>query len=271
MAMRVALIGCGAIGRVIAGAIRYGTVDAILECLYDVNQENSQRLASHFVPKPKVCKSIEEVLHSRAELVVEAASQAAVKSYALKVLEAGKSLMVMSVGALLDENLYMALHRTAKKRMLKVYVPSGAIGGLDALKAAAIGKIYEVKLTTTKNPRGLKGAPSLREREEIDWKKKMVLYEGNAKEAVKEFPANVNVSASIALAGVGPDETKVTIISNPGIQENAHEVSAKGDFGSFSLRFRNLPSPDNPRTSLLAALSAIAVLKRIASPIEVGT
>jgi aspartate dehydrogenase len=99
----------------------------------------------------------------------------------------------------------------------------------------------------------------------------MVLYEGNAREAVKKFPANVNVSAAIALAGIGADKTTVKIVSDPGIKENIHEVSVRGDFGACTFRFKNLPSPDNPRTSLLAALSAIATLKRLSSSVEVGT
>ncbi len=269
--MRIALIGCGAIGKVIAGAINDGTVDAVLECIYDLDLESSGRLASTVDPRPRVCETFREVLRSEADLVVEAASQTAVKSYAVRVLEAGKSLMVMSVGALLDEELLKTLGSVAERKKVKVYVPSGAVGGLDALKAASIGKIYEVKLTTTKHPRSLRDAPGLKDREGLGWGNKMVLYEGNAREAVRKFPANVNVSAAIALAGLGADKTTVRLISDPEAQDNIHEVAARGDFGAFTLRFRNLPSPDNPRTSYLAALSAIATLKRLSSSIEVGT
>jgi aspartate dehydrogenase len=269
--MRIALIGCGAIGRVIAGAVNDGVVDATLVCVYDMDTESSNRLASRMDPSPRVSESIRGVLDSDADLVVEAASQAAVRSYAVRILEAGKSLMVMSVGALLDDELLKAVRRAAKSKGVKVYVPSGAVGGLDALKAASLAKVYEVKLTTTKHPRSLKGAPALRDIEGLDWDRKMVLYEGNAWEAVRKFPANINVSAAVALAGLGAQKTTVRLISDPDVRENIHEVSARGDFGSFTLRFRNLPSPDNPRTSFLAALSAIATLKRLSSPIEVGT
>lgn len=269
--MRIALIGCGAIGGVIAEAISSGVVDATLDGVYDLDMKNSEKLASRLDPPPRVCQSLDDVLSSRAELVVEAASQAAVKSYAVRILEAGKSLMLMSVGALLDDELLRALVGTAKRKKVKVYVPSGAVGGLDALKAASIGKVYEVKLTTTKHPRGLKGAPAFEGMRGFNWDEKMVLYEGDARAAVKKFPANVNVSAAIALAGVGADRTIVKVVSDPDVKENVHEVSARGDFGAFTLRFKNLPSPDNPRTSMLAALSAIATLKRLSSPVEVGT
>jgi aspartate dehydrogenase len=271
--MRIALIGCGAIGRVIAEAVKEGVVDVAIDCLYDLDKQRCEELATLLGEKPRICLSIEEVLNSKAGLVVEAASQKAVKEYALDVLKTGKSLLVMSVGALLDEAFYNTLKDAARANKVKIYVPSGAIGGLDALKAASIGKIYEVKLVTTKHPRGLKGAPYLRRRgiraESI--REKTVLYEGSAFEAVKEFPANVNVSAALSLAGIGAAMTRVVVIADPGAKRNFHEIIAKGDFGSFALRFENLPSPGNPRTSFLAALSAIAILKRLSSPVEVGT
>lgn len=270
--MRVALIGCGAIGKVIARAIRDGVVDAALECLYDLEERRCMELAELFEEKPRIC-SIREVLNSKAELVVEAASQEAVREYAMDVLKAGKSLLVMSVGALLDEGFYNALEDAARANKGKIYVPSGALGGLDALKAASIGEVYEVKLVTTKHPRALKGAPYLRRHgiRAEDIKRKRVLYEGSASEAVREFPANVNVSAALSLAGIGAARTRVVIIADPGAEGNIHEVVVKGDFGGFTLRFENLPSPENPGTSFLAALSAIATLRRLSSPIEVGT
>lgn len=269
--MRIALIGCGAIGRVIAEAVTGGMVTATLECIYDVNPENSRRLAESLSPAPKLCRSFDEVLTSGASLVVEAASQEAVRSYALEILRAGKNLMLMSVGALMDEDLLDSMKKAARENNVKIYIPSGAVGGLDALKAASIGKVDEVKLITTKHPRGLKDAPYLRRRGGLDWEEKMILYMGNSKDAVKKFPANINVSATLALSGVGPKKTMVEIVSDPEVDVNIHEVFVKGDFGSFRMMFKNLPSPDNPKTSYLAALSAIAMLKRITSPLEVGT
>lgn len=271
--MKLALIGCGAIGRVIAGAVKEGVIDSTLEYLYDVDTGRSRELAALLDSKPRICRDIREILESEAELVVEAASQKAVKEYAPRILKAKKSLLIMSVGALLEEPFYKDLKNLARAKGVKIFIPSGAIGGLDALKSASIGKVYEVKLVTTKHPQGLKGAPYLRRHgirvEGI--RKKMVLYEGRASEAVKEFPANVNVSAALSLAGVGASKTRVAIVADPRARRNIHEITARGDFGSVTLRFENLPSPENPRTSLLAALSAIATLKRLSSPVEVGT
>lgn len=270
--MILALIGCGAIGRAIAKAVQEGVIKGSVCCLYDIKERRCREVAAILDSEPRICRDVKELLKSEAELVVEAASQEAVREYAQKILEAGKSILVMSVGALLDKKVYDNLINTAEAHKAKVYVPSGAIGGLDALKAAGLGKISEVKLTTTKHPRALVGAPFLERKGNIKGiKKRVVIYKGSASEAVKEFPANINVSAALSLAGVGARETKVEIIADPGVKQNIHEITAKGDFGSFALRFENLPSPKNPRTSYLAALSAIATLKKLSSPVEIGT
>ncbi|MDP6612479.1 MAG: aspartate dehydrogenase [Candidatus Hydrothermarchaeota archaeon] len=271
--MKIALIGCGVIGRAITKAVRDGIIKASLSCLYDTDRARSRELSNILHPKLRICRDIKEILASDAELVVEAASQKAVMDYASQVLKAGKSLLIMSVGALLDEKLYNTLEGIAEERGVKIYLPSGAIGGLDAMRGASIGKIFEVKLVTTKHPRALAGAPYLVRKginiRDID--KKTVIYEGSALEAVKEFPANINVSAALSLAGIGAAKTMVIIVADPGVECNIHEVTAKGDIGSFTMRFENLPSPENTRTSFLAALSAIATLKRLSSPVEVGT
>jgi aspartate dehydrogenase len=271
--MKIALIGCGVIGRAITKAVMDGIINASLRCLYDTDRARSRELSDILYPKPRICGNITEILESDAELVVEAASQKAVRDYASSILKAEKSLLIMSVGALLDEKLHDTLEGIAEERGVKIHLPSGAIGGLDAMRAASLGKISEVKLVTTKHPRALAGAPYLVRRgikiRDID--KKMVIYEGSALEAVKEFPANINISAALSLAGIGAAETRVTIVADPRAKRNVHEVTAKGDIGSFTLRFENLPSPENPRTSFLAALSAIATLKRLSSPMEVGT
>lgn len=270
--MEIALIGCGAIGGAIAKAVKNGVIHASISCLYDTDVERCEELSGILRPKPRICRSIKGILDSDAELVVEAASQKAVKEYASSILKAKKSLLIMSVGALLDTEFYSTLKDIARAKGVKIYLPSGAIGGLDAMRAASLGKISEVKLVTTKHPRALAGAPYLA-RKGIDLggiNKKMVIYEGSALEAVKEFPANINVSAALSLAGIGAAKTRVAVVADPRLKRNIHEITANGDFGSFTLRFENLPSPENPRTSYLAALSAIATLKRLSSPVEIG-
>ena len=275
MRLCVGLIGCGSIGTIIAEAIDRGRVgDVELVVVYDVIREHAERLVNKLSRKPVISESVEELIKREdIKLVVEAASQEAVRQYALKILDEGKDLMVMSTGALLDDKLYKQILDSAKKRGRKVYVPSGAIVGLDNIKSAALARIYEVTLTTRKPPSSFEGAPLIKNRK-IDLnaiKKPTLLYEGTAREAVKLFPRNVNVAASLSLAGVGPDKIKVKIIADPGIKEIIHEIRVKGEFGELETRTINRPFPSNPQTSYIAALSAIATLKRIAEKIVIGT
>lgn len=271
--MKFALIGAGAIGNIIAKAFAEGEIPGTLEVVYDSHIKNSERICRLSGEKTKVAKSIEGLLSSDAELVIEAASQAAVKSYAKRVLEHGKHVMIMSTGALLDDSLRDSLQKAAEKRNVKLFLPSGAIGGLDALKSASMAGVKEVVLRTIKNPKSLKGAPYLEERgiDVAQIKERTVVYEGSAEEAVAHFPANVNVAATLSLAGLGKKDTKVIIIADPGVDRNIHEILVKGDFGEFALSIKNVPSPQNPRTSYLAALSAIATLKGITSSLKIGT
>lgn len=156
---------------------------------------------------------------------------------------------------------------------MKVYIPSGAIAGLDGLKAAALGRIDEVTLTTRKTPENLRDAPYI-EKRGVDIgaiEEPTLIYEGPALEACRLFPANVNVAASLSLAGVGPEKTRVRIIADPTLRKNVHEIDVKGEFGCLKVHVENVPSPDNPKTSYLAALSAIATLRKITEDIQVGT
>ena len=275
MPLRVGLIGCGSIGTVIARAIDQGRVGGVkLVAIYDIVREHAETLAHKISRKPVICQSADELIAMNSiQLVVEAASQQAVKEYALKVLDANKDLMVMSVGALLEEELYSQIVDLARKKGRRVYVPSGAIVGLDNVKSAALGEVYEAYLTTRKPPSSFEGNAYIQERK-INLnaiKKPTILYEGKAREAVKLFPRNANVAASLSLAGTGPDKTKVKIIADPRIKEIIHEIKLRGEFGQLETRTINKPFPENPKTSYIAALSAIATLKRIAGNIIIGT
>lgn len=269
--MRIALIGCGSIGQAIAGAVAQKRLPLELEIVFDADGERADLLAGRV--GTKVAKSIEDVLASDAEVVVEAASQEAVGAFAKGVLESGKSLLIMSVGALADDRFRGELEEIAGARGVKVYLPSGAVGGLDALKGAAVGGIEEVLLITTKPAQGFRGNAYLAGKgidpEKI--KEAQVLYEGDARGAIERFPANVNVAMTLSLAGAGAERTKVRVVLDPGIKRNIHEVRVRGAFGEFTFLVENVPFQENPRTSYLAALSAIATLKRIASPFQVGT
>lgn len=215
---------------------------------------------------------IEELLCS-VDLVIESASQNAVRLIVPQALEAGRDVMVLSVGALADEELRERIFRLAKQNNSKLYFPSGAVVGIDGINSASAAEISSVTLTTRKPPSGLAGAPYVVckgiELEKIV--KETVLFEGPASEAVKAFPANVNVAATISLAGIGFKRTKVIIIADPALSINVHEITVEGKFGNFFTRVENLPSPENPKTSYLAALSAISTLKKILNQVKIGT
>lgn len=197
------------------------------------------------------------------DIIVEAASQKAVGEHAIKALSAGKSLLVMSTGALLDKKLFASMFSLARKNNATVYVPSGAVCGIDGVKSASVGRIRSVLLQTTKNPKSIKGFEGVRKRK--------VVFEGPASKAVKLFPANINVSAVLSLAGVGAGRTRVRIIADPKVHRNIHEVFVSGDSGRLYSRVDNLPSPENPRTSYLACLSAIRTLADIGGAVSIGT
>ncbi len=269
--LKIGVIGCGAIGTEICKAIDTNLINAELAGIYDKSSERCEKLLGTLTSKPEILVPGE--LITKADLVIECASQAAAREFGAMVLKNGKDLMILSVGALTDSKLLSGLIKAARENDCKIYVPSGAIAGLDGLKSASIARIDKVTLTTTKNPEGLKGAPFVLENN-IDlsaFREKTLLFEGSAEAAIAAFPANVNVAASLSLAGIGGKETRVRVFVDPGTSRNVHEISVEGAFGKFTCRVENVPSPDNPRTSFLAALSAIATLKKITEPLQIGT
>lgn len=270
MVHRIGLVGCGAIGSEIALAIDRGEISAELVAVCDHNPKTAGELMDRLKNKP--LKANLEELVGRSDLVIEAASQRAVPAIARATLKKGKSLMIMSVGALADAELYRSMKKLAEEHGSKIYIPSGAISGLDGLKSASAGNIRRITLTTTKNPNGLKGAPYVKEKSiDLDHlTEPTLIFEGPAAEAVKAFPANVNVAATLCLAA-RDGEVRVRIVADPNIKVNRHEIVAEGDFGVISTKVENVPSPKNPKTSYLAALSAIATLRSILEPIKIGT
>jgi len=273
--LKVALIGCGSIGTTLAKAIDAGKAgDVKLVWLYDLKPEKSRALAKKLRSNPKIAKGVAEIYADKAaDLVIEAASQKAVTQYALDVLKSGKDLMVMSVGAFGDEKLLRSVRRASERSGRKVYVPSGAILGIDGVKAAMLGEIEEAVLTTRKPPAALAYSAYLQERGTnlVGLKKPLVVFEGTAREAVRAFPESINVAATLSLAGIGLDKTRVRIIADPSLDRNVHEIRVRGEAGEFTTEARNVPSPENPRTSYLAALSAIRALCNLTETIRIGT
>jgi aspartate dehydrogenase len=273
--VKIALIGCGNIGEILARAIERGDAGRVeLTWVLDRTVEKCEKFVQKLHSKPSITTNLGEIIADReVDLVVEAASQAAVTGYAIKVLEAGKDLMVMSVGALADEKLLQKMMETAERKQRKVYIPSGAILGIDGIRAAKLAGIDEVVLTTRKPAMTLAYSSYIKERR-IDLGKlrePMVVFEGPAKEAVKAFPASVNVAATLSLSGIGFERTKVRIVADPTLDRNIHEVHIKSKGGEFFTQAKNLPSPDNPKTSYLAALSAVQTLANISSNFKLGT
>ncbi|MBS7644044.1 aspartate dehydrogenase [Candidatus Bathyarchaeota archaeon] len=273
--LAIGLIGCGAIGTVLAKAIDRGAVrNAKLMAVYDIIYARSKGLAAILEGKPYVAKTFEELIERKdVNFFVEAASQDAVKQYAQEVLRTGRDLMIMSVGALLDNGFLHEIVSLAEKGGRKIYVPSGAVVGLNGVKSASVGAIRRVIITSKKPPQSLESTPYVMQRK-IDLstlKERTTIYEGPAREAVKLFPANVNVAASLSLAGIGADKTIVRVIVDPSANKNVHEVYVEGEFGELRTRVVNVPSPTNPKTSYLAALSAIQTLREIGESLVIGT
>ncbi len=274
MPLGVGLIGCGAIGTVLTRAIDRGQAgDVRLVMVYDLVARKSRILVRKLTRKLRIAENFEELIEcGDIDLIIEAASQGAVKDYSSKVLKTGKDLMIMSVGALVDSDLTNEIKRYAKGSGKRVYIPSGAIAGLDGVKAAVVGGVDRVTLTTRKPSEGLKDAPYVKKKVRLDTlKNPTIIYEGPALEACRLFPVNVNVAAALGLAGIGPEKTKVRIIADPTIKRNIHEIEVKGEFGELKIQTENVPSVDNPKTSYLAALSAVATLRKITEHLLIGT
>ena len=271
------VVGCGAIGSEICKAIDGDELEMELTFLIDNHPENIESLCKRLRKKPDIIRSDSEgldVILNEVDLVIECASQAAVREFVIPALKKGKAVMIMSVGALLcEEGLCEEITSISQEKGCKVYIPSGAVAGIDGLKSGAIAGIHSMELTTIKPPRGFEGNKYVKEKgiDLSSLEKRETLFVGSAKEAVRYFPENVNVAAALSLAGIGPEATRVKIVADPSAKENVHEIKARGEFGKLFVRVENVPSAANPKTSYLAALSAIATLKGISHPIRVGT
>jgi aspartate dehydrogenase len=263
----VGLIGCGTIGTYIALAIESRTIaNASLIGLFDVADSNAKSLKSKLKSSPVVYPDFNSFIDSPADIIIEAASQEAVRKFGKPIIEASKDLMVMSVGALADTTFLAELLDLAavRKGRSKIYVPTGAIAGIDAIRSVK-HLLDSITLTTKKSPKALAGAPFFATREvNLDIITKVTeIYEGTAAEAVKLFPANVNVAAVLSLAGLGADKTKVRVLVDPHATTNQHEIVATGRFGDIKITVNNVTTPGNPKTSFLAVLSAIECLRSI--------
>ncbi|MFH1779178.1 MAG: aspartate dehydrogenase [Candidatus Omnitrophota bacterium] len=268
--LRIGIIGCGTIGAKLAKYIDGNLKNkAKLLALCDIDEKKANALANALKSKPKVKAA--GALINCVDLVIEAAAAKVSYEIAKQAISAGKDVMIMSTGGLLQG--FKSLFELAEKKECKIYLPSGALCGLDGLKGAKYSAIKKVTLTTKKPPLGFKGAPYVVKRKiALDKiRSEEVLFEGNALDAIEGFPANINVAATLGLCGIGSKKTKVKIIASPKLNRNIHEVEVEGEFGKLVARTENVPSPENPKTSYLAILSAIATLNGILEHVKIGT
>ncbi len=264
------IIGCGAIGSRIAKTISQDLAkDCSLTALYDIDLAKSRALAKHLRNLDLVKSSLKELL-CVADFVVEAVASKETAAIIRTVLEAKKDILIMSVGQLL---LAEDLFQLADQNKCSVLIPSGAIAGLDAIKAAVCAGIEKITLTTRKPPSGFSDNPYVKNQgiNLDDLHEETTLFEGTVKQALHHFPKNINVAATLALAGDCSDSLQVRIITSPHVRTNSHEIEAIGEFGRISTKTDNAVCPDNPKTSYLAVLSAIVTLKEYLRGVKIGT
>ncbi len=254
--MNVGILGCGAIANIITNFAVEGKLGVDLKFFYDRDMERAENLASQV--DATVVLNIEDML-DKVDLVIEAASPQAVSETVPKVLKGGVDIIIMSIGALMDPKLRERLKTLAAHNNAKIYAPSGAIVGLDGIKAASIGKIQSATLVTRKPPKSLG----------VSADEETILYEGKAGDAVLKFPMNINVAAALSLAC--GREIDVKIIADPRVDRNMHEVHVVGDFGEITTITENIRCAINPKTSVMAAYSAIKLLKSLNETLRIGT
>ena len=268
MTSRVAIAGFGAIGRVVAEYLDRGIDGLALTAVSarDMARANAG-MAGFARPVPVLPLAR---LGEDADIVVECAPAAVLREIAGPTLAQGRTLIVLSCGALLDNFDLVDLARRQRGRIL---VPTGALLGLDAVQAAAVGAIERVHMITRKPPNGLDGAPYLVEHgiAVAGLTEPTRVFTGTAREAARGFPANVNVAAALALAGIGPDRTTIEIWADPGVDRNIHRIEVEAEAARFSMQIENVPSLENPKTGLLTPLSVVALLRKLSSPLAIGT
>lgn len=271
--MRVALLGGGTIGRLVLEHVRRGELAGI-EVVAVAGRSAFSRaapLAAEF--KVPYVIGIDAARAHRPDTVVEAASHEAVRQCLVPLLQAGLNVIVLSAGALADDKLRRDAEEAARHSGALLYVPSGGIGGLDALKTACLGGVDEVSIQVAKPPAAWKGIEYVEKQGfHLDGlREPLVLFEGPAREGVPRFPQNVNIAAVLSLAGLGMDRTRLKVVADPALSLNTHTIRVSGGTGRFSVVLENVPSPDNPKTAWLACYSALAALKSMESRVRYGT
>jgi aspartate dehydrogenase len=263
----IAIAGLGAIGLKVAEALDRGIPGCALAAVSANDRGKAAARLAHLAHPPPVVAI--DALEPLADLVIECAPASLLPAIAEPFLRAGKSVLVLSVGAILVNEHLIAL---AREHGGQIVVPTGALLGLDAVAAAAEGEIQSVRMVTRKPVRGLAGAPYLAEHniriEEIT--APLRIFEGTPRDAAVGFPANLNVAVALSLAGIGPDKTTLEIWADPALERNVHRIEVVADSASFSMQIENVPS-ENPKTGRITALSVISYLRKLGTPLRVGS
>lgn len=271
--MHVALLGAGTIARLVLQHLRRGDLPDI-EVIGIAGRSLASRgaLLAAANGLPYVVGG-HALLALQPQVIVEAASHEAVREYLVPFLEAGVGVVVLSAGALAEDRLRDAAQAAVRRSGAHLYVPSGGIGGLDALKAACMAGVDEVTIQVAKPPKAWKGIAFV-EAMGIDldsMTRASTLYKGNARAGVPHFPQNVNIAAVLSLAGIGFDRTQLEVVADPALTHNTHTIRVTGKSGRFTVKLENVPSPDNPKTAWLACYSALAALRSLAGGMHYGT
>ena len=271
--MRVALLGGGTIARLVLETVRRGELPGT-EIVAVFGRGASSRgaaLAREFGVRYVADRPA--VLESRPDVVVEAASHEAVREHLVPLIETGIDVIVLSAGALVDDQLRSRAEAAAARSGALLYVPSGGIGGLDALKTACIAGVDEVSIQVGKPPAAWKGIPYVEQLgvDVLGLKQSRVLFEGTAREGVPYFPQNVNIAAILSMAGIGFDRTRLKVVADPALTHNTHTIRISGRSGRITIVLENVPAPENPKTAWLACYSALAALRSLATSTRYGT
>jgi aspartate dehydrogenase len=265
---RVGIAGLGAIGLEVARRLEAGIDGLILTAVAVRDVEKARRAIARI--GDGVVAVAPEALAEHCDIVVEGLPPALFRPVAETAIAAGRIFMPLSVGQLLE---HWDLVERAKITGARILVPTGALIGLDAVRAAAEGDIRSVVMVTRKPPGGLEGAPYLRERGMTlaGINEARMIFDGTARDGARGFPANVNVAAALSLAGIGPDRTRLQIWADPAVTRNTHRIEVDADTAHFSMMIENVPSVENPRTGRITALSAVAALRGLTATLKVGT
>ncbi|QAU45540.1 aspartate dehydrogenase [Bradyrhizobium guangzhouense] len=265
--LRVAIAGLGSIGTKIATALDEGIEGLTLSAVAVRDPAKHQAFLGGLRHQPQILPI--DRLGEVADIVVECAPSSQLRAIVEPAVKRGRSAVVVSVGGLLDNFDLVDLARARGGRIL---VPTGALIGLDAVNAAAVGTIHSVKMVTRKPIDGLRGAPFIVQNniDIDDLREPLKLFEGSARDAAKGFPANVNVAVALSLAGIGPDRTQMQVWADPTVTRNVHRIEVEADSARFSMGIENIPS-ENPKTGMITALSVIALLRKQRATLCVGT